>query len=85
MVLNILQFNLAVGGNWPGNPDETTDFENAELKVDYVKVYQLDSYDENVTKPEKEPVDLREMCIRDRLKLLSLRQKMSFMIIYAIT
>lgn len=55
-----LQFNLAVGGNWPGNPDETTDFENAELKVDYVKVYQLDSYDENVTKPEKEPVDLRD-------------------------
>ena len=55
-----LQFNLAVGGNWPGNPDETTDFENAELKVDYVKVYQLDNYDENVTKPEKEPVDLRE-------------------------
>ena len=55
-----LQFNLAVGGNWPGNPDETTDFENAELKVDYVKVYQLDNYDENVTKPEKEPVDLRD-------------------------
>ena len=55
-----LQFNLAVGGNWPGNPDETTDFENAELKVDYVKVYQLDSYNENVTKPEKEPVDLRD-------------------------
>lgn len=55
-----LQFNLAVGGNWPGNPNETTDFENAELKVDYVKVYQLDSYDENVTKPEKEPVDLRD-------------------------
>ena len=40
--------------------DETTDFENAELKVDYVKVYQLDNYDENVTKPEKEPVDLRD-------------------------
>ncbi len=55
-----LQFNLAVGGNWPGNPDETTDFENAELKVDYVKVFQLDSYDEDVTKPEKDPVDLRD-------------------------
>ena len=24
-----LQFNLAVGGNWPGNPDETTNFDNA--------------------------------------------------------
>ncbi|CAM2077442.1 MAG: Laminarinase [uncultured Clostridium sp.] len=55
-----LQFNLAVGGNWPGNPDETTNFENAEFKIDYVKVYQLESYDENVTKPEREPVDLRD-------------------------
>ncbi len=44
--------NLAVGGDWPGNPDETTTFgENAELKVDYVRVYQKDSYDEDVTKP----------------------------------
>lgn len=44
--------NLAVGGNWPGNPDETTLFdENAELRIDYVKVYQKDSYDENVEKP----------------------------------
>ena len=48
--------NLAVGGNWPGNPDETTDFNNAEFKVDYIKAYQLDSYDENVKKPEKEVI-----------------------------
>ena len=45
--------NLAVGGNWPGNPDSTTDFEKADMQVDYVKVYQLPSYDENVKKPEK--------------------------------
>ena len=32
--------NLAVGGNWPGDPDENTDFENEALIVDYVKVYQ---------------------------------------------
>lgn len=51
-----LQCNLAVGGSWPGNPDENTDFNNAELKVDYVKVYQKDSYDENVKKPEKNVV-----------------------------
>lgn len=53
-----LQLNLAVGGSWPGNPDETTDFENAELHVDYVKVWQKESYDENVSAPEvifKEP------------------------------
>lgn len=32
--------NLAVGGNWPGNPDESTVFPQKML-VDYVRVYQL--------------------------------------------
>ena len=33
--------NVAVGGDWPGNPDETTVFdETAAMKVDYVRVYQ---------------------------------------------
>ena len=31
--------NLAVGGNWPGDPDETTVF-LAEMKVDYVRAWQ---------------------------------------------
>jgi beta-glucanase (GH16 family) len=31
--------NLAVGGNWPGNPDETTVFPQKML-VDYVRVYK---------------------------------------------
>ncbi len=31
--------NLAVGGNWPGNPDATTSFP-ARMEVDYVRVYQ---------------------------------------------
>lgn len=48
-----LILNLAVGGNWPGNPDETTDIASAALYVDYVKVYQKDSYSEDVVKPEK--------------------------------
>ncbi len=48
-----VQMNLAVGGNWPGNPDETTDFDKAEFEIDYVRVYQKDFYDTNVTKPEK--------------------------------
>jgi len=30
--------NLAVGGNWPGDPDNTTVFP-AEMKVDWVRVY----------------------------------------------
>lgn len=32
-------FNLAVGGNWPGNPDATTYFPQW-LIVDYIRVYQ---------------------------------------------
>ena len=34
-----LIFNLAVGGNWPGNPDGTTTFPQ-KMYVDYVRVYQ---------------------------------------------
>lgn len=45
--------NLAVGGSWVGYPDETTDFENARYEVDYVKVYQKESYNENVKKNEE--------------------------------
>ncbi len=46
--------NVAVGGDWPGDPDDSTIFdERAAMYVDYVRIYQKDSYDENVTKPEK--------------------------------
>ncbi|MCC5942415.1 MAG: glycoside hydrolase family 16 protein [Balneolaceae bacterium] len=31
--------NLAVGGDWPGNPDSTTEFPQ-KMVVDYVRVYQ---------------------------------------------
>jgi len=48
-----VQLNLAVGGNWPGNPDETTDFDKAEFEIDYVRVYQKPEYDTNVEKPAK--------------------------------
>ncbi|MEO0595846.1 MAG: glycoside hydrolase family 3 C-terminal domain-containing protein, partial [Chloroflexota bacterium] len=34
-----LIINLAVGGEWPGSPDETTEFPQT-LEVDYVRVYQ---------------------------------------------
>ncbi|HHT96511.1 MAG TPA: family 16 glycosylhydrolase [Clostridiales bacterium] len=47
-----VQLNLAVGGTWPGNPDETTDFNNAMFEVDYVRVYQKKEYDLNVKRPE---------------------------------
>lgn len=45
--------NVAVGGDWPGYPDETTTFdEKAQMVVDYVRIYQKNSYDENVKMKE---------------------------------
>jgi beta-glucanase (GH16 family) len=32
-------FNVAVGGNWPGNPDATTSFPQ-QMVIDYIRVYQ---------------------------------------------
>ena len=32
-------FNIAVGGSWPGNPDDTTVFPQT-MAVDYVRVFQ---------------------------------------------
>ena len=31
--------NIAVGGNWPGNPDETTLFPQT-MEIDYIRVFQ---------------------------------------------
>lgn len=47
--------NLAVGGNWPGNPDGTTVFPQT-MTVDYVRVYQLQTTgvkENNSVKPEE--------------------------------
>ncbi|MCQ2483381.1 MAG: glycoside hydrolase family 16 protein [Clostridia bacterium] len=44
--------NVAVGGNWPGSPDDTTPFDSdAQMRVDYVRVYQRPWYDTDVTAP----------------------------------
>ena len=51
--------NLAVGGSWVGYPDGTTDLKNARYEIDYVRVWQKETYNENVTKPEKR-VTLRD-------------------------
>ena len=51
-----ITLNLAVGGSWVGYPDRTTDFKNARYEIDYVRVWQKETYNENVTKPEKEVV-----------------------------
>ena len=52
--------NLAVGGNWPGNPDEMTSFDE-KFMIDYVRVYQKsENYykqmEKAAEKPEKAPV-----------------------------
>ena len=40
LTLNDGDFVTVIGGNWPGNPDETTDIANAAFYIDYVRVYQ---------------------------------------------
>lgn len=44
-----LLLNVAVGGNWPGNPDATTTFPQ-RMEVDYVRVYR----DRSVSVEEQE-------------------------------
>ncbi|NNE65538.1 MAG: glycoside hydrolase family 16 protein [Pyrinomonadaceae bacterium] len=36
---HFMLLNLAVGGNWPGSPDNTTVFPQ-QMKIDYVRVYE---------------------------------------------
>jgi len=50
--------NVAVGGNWPGDPDENTVFdeENSSMKIDYVRMFRKKNYNENVSKPVREMV-----------------------------
>jgi beta-glucanase (GH16 family) len=36
-----LLINVAVGGNWPGNPDDTTVFPQ-QMLVDWIRIYQRD-------------------------------------------
>ncbi|QKS72369.1 carbohydrate binding domain-containing protein [Paenalkalicoccus suaedae] len=53
-----LILNLAIGGWYGGNPDETTEF-NQAVKVDYVRAYEMDEYREPV-EPISEPSELPE-------------------------
>ncbi|MDR4888382.1 family 16 glycosylhydrolase [Fredinandcohnia sp. QZ13] len=48
-----LRLNLAVGGDWPGNPDVTTDWSTPkQMLVDYVRVY---SYNGQYPEPGPRP------------------------------
>ncbi|MCQ2528614.1 MAG: diguanylate cyclase [Saccharofermentans sp.] len=47
--------NLSIGSTWAGEPDIKTKYgDSAQMYIDYVRVYQKDEYDENVTRPVKE-------------------------------
>ncbi|MBB6479290.1 carbohydrate binding domain-containing protein [Spirochaeta isovalerica] len=59
-----LQLNVAVGGNWPGYPDETTVFPQ-RMEIDWVRVYEAaDGYGKP---PVKKPVEEAEITGRDPL------------------
>lgn len=56
--------NLAVGGQWPGYPDQTTQFPQ-QLVVDYVRVYRdqdldLSALEENKLRASKLTMDVEE-------------------------
>jgi hypothetical protein len=46
--------NLAVGGNWPGSPNASTPFP-AEMKIDYVRVYNLPDPNYHAPSPPPPP------------------------------
>lgn len=49
--------NLAVGGNWPGAPDASTQFPQ-QLVIDYVRVYQIPSAVEKADQEEPEAFEV---------------------------
>ncbi|MFZ9046925.1 MAG: glycoside hydrolase family 16 protein, partial [Cyclobacteriaceae bacterium] len=73
-----LIMNVAVGGYWPGYPNESTSFPQS-LLVDYVRVYSIDGYNPPAEPPleiEKEtlggnlPDDLANVAFNDDFKAL---------------
>jgi len=53
-----LILNLAVGGNWPGDPDQTTTFPQS-MMIDYIRVFSKDGMEI----PEAPPLDIEEETI----------------------
>jgi len=53
-----LALNVAVGGNWPGYPDNTTSFPQS-MYVDYIRVFEKDDFEA----PDAPPLDIDEETI----------------------
>ncbi len=50
-----IEMDVSIGGNWVSAPDRGTSFdEEAEFRIDYVRVYRKDEYDTNVEMPSIE-------------------------------
>jgi beta-glucanase (GH16 family) len=47
--------NLATGGDWPGNPDQTTTFPE-QMVVDYVRVYKPNQTKVSQSQPSQTPI-----------------------------
>jgi beta-glucanase (GH16 family) len=58
-----LLLNVAVGGTYPGYPDETTSFPDGML-VDYVRVYQRDSDGDGIADFELDGKTTLDQCFR---------------------
>jgi len=58
-----LVLNVAVGGNWPGSPDNTTIFPQTML-VDYIRVFEKEGF----TAPEAPALDMDEETIGQNIE-----------------
>lgn len=59
-----LILNVAVGGSWPGNPDQATSFPQT-MAVDYVRVFELDTKGPEEVPKEPEEVDSPKVVSED--------------------
>lgn len=58
-----LVLNVAVGGNWPGDPDTDTSFPQT-MYVDYIRVFEKDDFEA----PDAPPLDIDEETIGENIQ-----------------
>jgi beta-glucanase (GH16 family) len=64
-----LILNLAVGGDWPGNPDSSTVFPQSML-VDYVRVYQRSAAPTKIDVEKRVDSILSKMTLAEKIELI---------------